>query len=240
MDAATDWALFSNGWSSAAFRDNPEVDEGDVVSVRADVQLDTRSHPGSPDRGWFINAFAERSGGVLGGDFRFKRYLLDLRRYQPMGPGTRLDLRLRGATAKGDLPRQYVYRLGGFGSVRGYGFKSFAGDRSVLINTQYWVDADRHWSNDTPIDGLGLGVFFDAGAAWFAHDRSDPFTGFRDLALGVSTDSGPKWKRAVGLALGTGDDGVRFEFTRALDDDPGALDPNGSGWSMTARISRAF
>ncbi|MFP6589188.1 MAG: BamA/TamA family outer membrane protein [Candidatus Latescibacterota bacterium] len=85
--------------------------------MRADVQLDTRNSVGDPDRGWFINAYAERAGGVLGGDFRFKRYLLDLRRYQPMGPGTRLDLRLRRGTAKGDLPRQYVYRLGGFGSV---------------------------------------------------------------------------------------------------------------------------
>ena len=61
-----------------------------------------------------------------------------------MGPGTRLDLRLREGTAKGDLPRQYVYRLGGFGSVRGYGFKAFAGDRSVLLIAQYWLDADRH------------------------------------------------------------------------------------------------
>ena len=25
-----------------------------------------------------------------------------------------------------------------------YGFKAFAGDRSVLLNAQYWLDADRH------------------------------------------------------------------------------------------------
>ena len=238
MPNVTDWALFGESWSDPAFRANPEVDAGDVTSVRADVQLDTRNSDGDPDRGWFINAYAERAGGVLGGDFRFKRYLLDLRRYQPMGPGTRLDLRLRGGTAKGDLPRQYVYRLGGFGSVRGYGFKAFAGDRSVLLNAQYWLDADRHWADGLPLEGLGLGVFFDAGAAWFARDRSDPFTGFRDLALGV--DDGPEWKRSVGLAVGTVDDGLRIEFARALDDDPGALEPTSTGWSMTARISRAF
>lgn len=252
MDTATGWALFNNGWSSPVFRDNPEIDTGDVVSVRADVQLDTRSHVGAPARGWFVNAFAERSGGVLGGDYRFKRYLLDMRRYQPMGPGTRLDLRLRGATAKGDLPQQYVYHLGGFGSVRGYGFKAFSGDRSVLINTQYWVNADRHWSADLPFEGMGFGAFFDAGAAWFAKDRSDPFTGLGDLSLGdlalgvtdpssdVGSGSGPRWKRALGLAIGTSDEGVRFEFTRALDQDPEALNPQAAGWSMTARISRAF
>lgn len=238
MPTATDWALFDNGWADAAFRDNPEIDAGDVVRARADVQLDTRTRRGHPDRGWFINAFAERAGGVLGGEFRFKRYLLDLRRYQPMGTGTRLDFRLRGGTAKGNLPRQFVYRLGGVGSLRGYGHKSLAGDRSVLLNTQYWIDADRHWSSDLPLDGLGLGLFFDAGAAWFANDRSDPFTGFRQLALGV--DTGPEWKRAVGLAVGTSDDGLRLEFARALDDDPGALEPAADGWSMTLRVSRAF
>lgn len=92
IDNVTDWALLGESWSGPTFRNNPEVDEGDVTSVRA--------------------------GGVLGGDWRFKRYLLDLRQYQPMGPGTRRDLWLRGGTAKGDLTRQYVYRLGGFGSVR--------------------------------------------------------------------------------------------------------------------------
>ncbi|MFP6644617.1 MAG: HEAT repeat domain-containing protein [Candidatus Latescibacterota bacterium] len=96
IDNVTDWALFGESWSDPTFRNNPEVDEGDVTSERAYVQLDTRNSVGDPDRGWFINAYAERAGGVLGGDFRFKRYLLDLRRYQPMGPGTRLDLRLLG------------------------------------------------------------------------------------------------------------------------------------------------
>jgi len=104
-----------------------------------------------------------------------------------MGPGSRLDVRLRGGTAKGDLPQQYVYHLAGFGSVRGYDYKAFAGDRSVLLHAQYWIDADRHWAGGLPLDDLGLGVFFDAGAAWFAHDRSYPFNGFRDLALGVET-----------------------------------------------------
>lgn len=236
MPLATDWALLRNGWAEPVFRPNPDVDEGDVTSLRADVQLDTRQRAGA-DRGWFINAYAERAGGFLGGDYRFKRYLLDLRRYQPMGPGTRLDLRLRAGSAKGDLPRQYLYTLGGLGSLRGYDYKAFAGDRSVLINAQYWIDADRHWDGDLPLDGLGLGVFLDAGAAWYAGDRSDPFTGFRDLALGV--DTGQEWKRAVGLAVGSAQDGFRVEFARALDDDPAALEPDG-GWSMTARLSRAF
>jgi hypothetical protein len=81
-------------------------------------------------------------------------------------------------------------------------------------------------------------VFFDAGVAWIAQDRSDPFTGFQDLALGI--DDGPQWKRSVGLAVGTVDDGLRLEFARALDDDPGALESTSAGWSMLHGFSRAF
>ena len=89
------------------------------------------------------------------------------------------------------------------------------------------------------VDGGVMRIYIDgAGAAWFANDRSDPSVGFRDLALGVET--GPEWKRTVGFSLGTVDDSVRLEFARALDDDPAALEPSSDGWSMKARISRAF
>ncbi len=37
MDNVTDWALVGESWSDPTFRNNPEVDEGDVTSVRADV-----------------------------------------------------------------------------------------------------------------------------------------------------------------------------------------------------------
>jgi hypothetical protein len=106
----------------------------------------------------------------------------------------------------------------------------------MLVNLQYWVDADRHWSHGSvPIDGLGLGLFFDAGAAWYAGHRSDPYEGFQDLALGV--DDGPDWKRSVGVSVGTADDGFRIDFSRPLD--AGGLAGSGD-WTVEARISRAF
>ncbi|HJN27181.1 MAG TPA: hypothetical protein QF604_04620 [Candidatus Latescibacteria bacterium] len=50
--------------------------------------------------------------------------LIDLRRYQPTGRGARFNLRLRGTTAKGELPAQYRYQIGGLGSIRGYDDKA--------------------------------------------------------------------------------------------------------------------
>ena len=107
LDQIADWSLFGDRWGERRFFANPQIDEGTIASLRLDVQLDTRDHAPAPNRGWLINGLAERSGGFLEGDHTFKRYLIDLRRYQPTGRGARFDLRLLGATAKGELPAQY-------------------------------------------------------------------------------------------------------------------------------------
>ncbi|MFH1570227.1 MAG: LamG-like jellyroll fold domain-containing protein [Gemmatimonadota bacterium] len=231
LEAQSDWVLFESRFSRSAFRPNPGVDEGAVASVRADLQVDTRDGRGAPRRGWFANALFERAGGVLGGQYRFKRYLADLRRYQPVGRGTRLDARLRVGTAKGDLPRQYLYDLGGLSSLRGYGFKASTGDRMVLANIEYWVDGDAHFGEALPVDGLGLGVFVDAGSVWWARDRGDPFEGVDGL-VGVAA-GGPRLKRSFGFALSTADDGFRVDLARPLDRADG-------GWQVYARLSRAL
>ncbi len=231
LDQISHWSLFGDRWGEQNFSANPRIDETTIASLRLDVQLDTRDTVPAPGRGWLINGLVERSGGFLEGDRTFKRYLIDLRRYQPVGPGSRLDLRLRGATAKGRLPSQYRYRIGGLGSVRGYEDKVFEGDRVALLNAQYWLDMDRHWGWGLPVDGVGVGVFFDAGAVWSAKDLSDPFEGFDQLT--VDGD----FKRSVGLSIGSSNGGVRLDFARPLDR---TLDGQDPGWQMLARISHTF
>ena len=225
-DNAVSWVLVGNRFSRDQFRPNPQVDEGIVSSARLDLQLDTRNSRNDPWQGWLINGLLERAGGFMNGDHTFKRYLLDLRRYQPVSPGTRLDLRLRTGTAKETLPAQYLYDLGGISTLRGYGFKEFTGDRMVLINLEYWIDADRHWSGslpDLPVDELGLGVFFDAGSAWFADDRGDPFEGAHE----------PELKRSYGFVIGESDQDLRIQLARPLD---GAEEE----WKFLVRFGRSF
>ena len=85
-----------------------------------------------------------------------------MRRYQPVSQGSRLDLRLRLGRATGSVPRQYHFDLGGFSSLRGYGFKEFSGDRMVLFNAEHWLQGGR----------VNVGFFADAGSAWLA-DEAD-------------------------------------------------------------------
>jgi len=223
LDNAVGWGIMGNRFARDNFRPNPDVSEGVISSARVDVQLDTRDGRHHYRQGWFVNGLFERAGGPLQGDYEFKRYLLDLRRYQPVDRGTHLDLRLRTGTAKGDLPLQYLFDVGGFSSLRGYDFKQFSGDRMVLINLEYWVDAETYWTADLPIEDLGLGLFFDAGSAWFASDRSDPFKGADEPAL----------KRSFGFGVGTSDQEFRVDIARPLDDDR-------EGWRLLARFSRPF
>jgi hypothetical protein len=61
-------------------------------------------------------------------------------------------MRLRLGTARGNLPNQFHYALGGSGSLHGYDFKTFTGDRSVMFNIAYWLDGERHFGSDWPLD----------------------------------------------------------------------------------------
>jgi len=220
LENEVEWGVFESRFARQSFRLNPPVEEVEVASIRADVQFDTRNSLDEPHRGWFINAFFERAGGFLGGEADFKRYLGNLRRYQPVGHGSRVDLRLRLGTAKGLLPSQYQYDLGGFASLRGYGFKQFSGDRMGLFSAEYWVDGERQWPGDLPVDDLLVGAFCDAGGAWAAGDQGDPFdTG--DLEV----------YKSLGFAL-------QCESTRLYLARP--LHGPDKKWRLSPRFSRTF
>lgn len=224
-----DEIFVGNRFARRTFRANPAIDDGRISSLSARVQLDTRDRRGGPRRGFFANALFERAGGFLGGDAVFKRYLGDIRRYQPVGRGTRLDLRLRLGTAKGPLPSQYAYDIGGLGSVRGYGFKEFSGDRMVLFNAEYWVDADAHWRSVAPIDDMGIGVFFDIGSAWKARDKGDPFDRIYIADAGQPEEI--DWAKSIGLALALGN--VRIHVAKPL----AAAEQE---WQFILRLGRTF
>ena len=161
LENSVQWALLGP-LGPDRFRPNPAIDEERYKSLRAELRWDGRDSRHSPRRGWFVNGLGERAGGAWGGDRDFARYILDVRHYQPTSQGSRLDLRLRLGRATGSVPRQYLFDLGGFSSLRGYGFKEFSGDRMALFNAEHWMQGER----------VNVGFFADAGSAWLA-DEAD-------------------------------------------------------------------
>ncbi len=216
------WSLLNTRWGSQPiFRPNPTIQNGQMRTIAGQLRFDTRNKIDTPKRGWFAILNAEKTGGFLQGDFTFERYQLDLRRYQPIAKGTRLDVRLKLDTARGSLPTQYQYALGGIGSLQGYAYKTFTGDRSVLFNIAYWLDGERHFGNDWPIDDLSIGAFFDAGATWFASNTNiDNLKSINQII-----------KRSIGIAF-------KLEDLHAYLAHP--LDANDPTWHLWLRFSRTF
>ncbi|MBN1208682.1 MAG: hypothetical protein JXB05_27725 [Myxococcaceae bacterium] len=109
---------------------------------------------------------------ALGGEegTRFWKLVSDTVLYLPMGDDESLRLRLRAAGGE-DLPLQKQEGLGGWSALRGYGFKEFRGDASVLASAEYRWDV--------------FGVFMDVGAVRQEEGWRDP-----RLGLGASMHLG--------------------------------------------------
>ena len=178
----TSWSLFGGD----SFRANPGIDEGEMKSLVFALEggriMNYRHNPA----GFTFRAEAE-IGKDFGGDFRFNRYMADVRTYIRISRYDGLSLRLRGGTSEGNLPLQKSFTLGGVGSVRAYPQNVFLGSRMVLANVEY------NMYNPGILDGLfdDLAIFglFDAG--WTNGLNRNDFNlddVIPDAGLGVALD----------------------------------------------------
>jgi hypothetical protein len=188
---------------------NPPVDEGTMASVtgRLEYASDARPSdiPGSlfrppevslarQDWAWPEHSAVrslltlEVGSPELGPDsqFRFWKLVSDSVLYVSTGHSTGLRLRVRAAGG-GNLPRQKAEALGGWSALRGYGFKEFRGDTSLLTSAEYrwgalgaFVDVgtvhqgESGWTDAKPGTGLLLYVGDSARftVAWRTDERA--------------------------------------------------------------------
>jgi outer membrane protein assembly factor BamA len=233
IERNTRWSLLLAG--KRQFPINPQMDSGDLRSIRSRFVWDTRNSETKTTRGWYLEIEHEHAGSDLGGDFKFNRLMLDIRHFQPLGFDDGIDFRIRTGTSEGTLPWQRRYYLGGVSTLRGFPYKFFpngrllpGGNRMVLMQVEL-----RMGMQDLP-DELSLGIldyfhlilFLDAG--WIATVNEDVslFKGFQTL----------KWnclKTDIGMALANRTGNVRFQIARRTDtgDKP---------WVFTIRLSRPF
>ncbi|MEK6649509.1 MAG: hypothetical protein AABY75_00900, partial [Bacteroidota bacterium] len=113
----TDWALFGG---EKRFRPNPPVDEGQMRSVTGSIGLTTLEKTSHGPEGWTLTAAGEFGERMTGSDFSFNRYVVDLRRYQPLGQYDNINLRVRVGSAEGILPPQKLFELGGLGTLHAF------------------------------------------------------------------------------------------------------------------------
>jgi len=136
--------------------------------------------------GWRTVNTVEVADERLGSDFHYTRLSSDTSYHLKMGGWGLLRARLRVAGGTG-LPAQKMESLGGWTGLRGYDFKEFQGNASVLGTAEYqwWAvfsafvdvgsvrDAGGVWSPAK----VGIGAAFNLGglslaAAWRTDDRA--------------------------------------------------------------------
>ncbi len=227
----TQWSIFGG---DKKFRENPLIDEIEFRSVAATAILDTRNDYKYPNQGWLINI----TGEFAGKDFKnptvdFNRYIVDIRRYQPITSGENLDFRVRAGSSFGHLPRQLQFDIGGLSTIRGYNYKEFANDSSnqtnrlLLGNIEYRIFGRRSPFNRM-LGGsdFSLILFADAGMVWSVADTVKAQQGFDHL----------DWDdlyTAVGFGIGNREGNVRLDFAKRMD-------RKGEPLVVTFRINRPF
>lgn len=180
LRVTSEWSLFHGDWE---FRPNDAVNAGEARSFEARYVFDSRRREGrGPQLGVRWELQGERAGkGGLGGDFRYQRWMADLRQYTKLSPGVAFDARLAvgaldpegGAGAL--YPEHREFYAGGIGTLPGYGHKQWRGDRLFLANLEYRIGR-----------GAKLLLLADAGDAWLNSGRD--FALHTDVAVGFETD----------------------------------------------------
>jgi outer membrane protein assembly factor BamA len=203
------WSVFRNGED---WRDNPELTtgiqnaatpfEGRMKSYVASVVYDTRNE--YAHNGWLGRAFLEFSGGSVGGDYGFRKYVFDVTRLMRLSSSQTLDLTGSWGIGSGThFPSHKLFYLGGPGTLRGYDFKEFAGKNLLFARAEYGVDL---WPNVKTI------FFVDSGSAW---DSGGNVSGeFKhDFGIGFQADAPNVGNLRVDIArAATSDDADIFVY----------------------------
>jgi len=226
LQRKTNWSVFGG---DKKFRENPLIEELEFKSLVARLTLDTRNSCRYPDQGWLVNLMGEFAGKDFNNNgIDFDRFIVDIRRYQPITYGENLDLRLRCGSSRGILPMQYRFDLGGLSTLRGYKFKEFENhNRMVLGNIEYRIHGRRNpLNNILGMSDFSFILFADAGFAWSVDDTLEANEGFDHL----------DWEdlyTAIGFAISNRDGNTRLNFAKRLDQ-------KGEPLVVTFRINRPF
>lgn len=220
LQQQTSYSLFGK---SANYLPNLPIDAG-ADEIDLDIYAITLSlNP----RNVLISNYFTVSGNLLaeladnGGsdeDYRFNKYMAELKMFYNFEPGSVLRWRLQGGGITGNAPDFKNFYLGGIGTLRGSPFKFFQGNQMFASNieVQFGRPSRRigEWIRDY---NLHLLLFLDSG--WSRNvpemlTSNSPFSGFKEMSFS-------DFQHDAGIGLGTG--AIRFELAwplRTFDSSP--------------------
>ncbi|MYC86945.1 MAG: hypothetical protein F4X22_01760 [Gemmatimonadales bacterium] len=196
------------------------VDQGDLARLDAGLTVALRSGSGTR---WTLDLAGEAAANGVG-DFGYTRATAALRaRGRPGGAwnwASDVELGLAG----GELPAQRLFLLGGRGSLPGYEFRGWGGDRMALWRTEVSRTVAAPWVRLRAIGAAGWAGLGGAG---------------EDAARRFGVDGSEGLRASAGLGLGLFYDILRLDVMRGLRGDPA---PGGSEgrWVLLLSVDPRF
>ena len=110
-----------------------------VSGLGLSITYDTRNNAFSPDRGTMLQFYFDHFMPLLGSDYQYTNYVLDLRRFIRIQGEQVLALQAYGFFNAGEVPLRSLAYLGGANSMRGYYAGRFRDKNQAVIQAEYRV-----------------------------------------------------------------------------------------------------
>ena len=218
-------------FSSPAFRINRNVAPGSYALGVVDIEL----HPNVS--GDFVSpGFGARlHQEVAHGGISWQRTELSLSAREYIGPVT-LALHGDGGLVTGSaIPPQQLFELGGTGTLPGYAYKEFAGDRAALIRSYasytlpLWREPVRVWRNIL-VPGVSPGFAVGFGGGWTDISSAAAAASVASLGAPARASGGLRATAGGGLTFFGGN--LHVGVARALD--------AGERWKLAVGFGQEF
>ena len=112
-------------------------DGGTDVGVELQAEWDGRDNIYAPTTGTYLQFWAGLHRDYLGSDFDYEDYLLDVRRFFPLGAGQVLALQAKGRIMTGDPPFYRLPTIGGISVMRGLFDGRFRDKTMAAVQAEY-------------------------------------------------------------------------------------------------------
>ncbi|MDE2944156.1 MAG: hypothetical protein OXT63_08085 [Gemmatimonadota bacterium] len=163
------------------------VDEGELARVDAGLTVALRSGPGTR---WMLDLAGEAAANGVG-NFGYTRATVALRARGSPGGGWNWASGVEFGLAGGELPAQRLFLIGGRGSLPGYEFRGWGGDRMALWRAEVSRTIASPWVRLRAIGAAGwagVGRAGEGAARRFGVSGSEGLRASAGLGLGLVYD----------------------------------------------------